>query len=71
MSTRLPDGRAECTHQPESHVAWDKRGWRALVYCRCRRVQVRGKRLYATVGDAEDAGRALLRLTMLTVDGAL
>lgn len=60
----LIDGRRECSHIPEAHVAWEGRGWRARAYCRCCKVSVRGKAMYGAYGAAEAAAKALVTLAM-------
>jgi hypothetical protein len=58
----LVDGKAECSHTPEPHVVYDRRGWRATVYCKCRKISVHSKRLHGTLDGAEAAAKALLTM---------
>lgn len=60
--TPIVDGRTDCSHIPEPHVVYARRGWRAEVRCACRKVKVAGKRLYGSFDAADTAAKALLTL---------
>jgi hypothetical protein len=56
----LADGRADCSHIPEAHVALTPRGYQSLAYCRCRKIFIRGKKPHGTLDGAEAAADMLL-----------